>query len=349
MTSTEPAETLALGDHAEGSRNGCVLEVRDLAASFFTRRGEVHAVGGVSFALRPGETLGIVGESGSGKSATALSVMRSLPYPGRILGGEVIFRGEDLLTKPEQEMRALRGRQIAMIPQDPTASLNPVMRIGAHLVEVLGVHLGLHGPEARDRAIALLNTVGIPEAGRRFGDYPHQMSGGMRQRVMIAMAIACSPSLLVADEPTTALDATVQAQILELIRALSAELESSTILITHNLGIIAGLCENVAVMYAGRIVEQAPRDTLFSRPCHPYTVLLLRCVPRLDRVGVAALESVHGQPPDLICMPPGCSFSPRCPLASERCTQEAPPLLDVEGLGHQAACWNTSQIGRMSA
>ncbi len=332
---------------APAGTNGFLLDVRDLVASFFTRRGEVHAVGGVSFTLRPGQTLGIVGESGSGKSATALSVMRSLPYPGRVLGGQVLYRGRDLLAASEGEMRTLRGREIAMVPQDPTASLNPVMRIGAHLTEVLGVHLNLHGEEAHNRAIALLETVGIPEAERRFSDYPHQMSGGMRQRVMVALAIACQPSLLVADEPTTALDATVQAQILELIRALSADLGSATILITHNLGIVAGLCDEVAVMYAGRIVEYAARDDLFSDPCHPYTVLLLRCVPRLDRVGAATLESIQGQPPDLVRMPPGCSFALRCPLASERCEREAPPLEAMRSSAHEAACWHTDRIGRI--
>ncbi|NLD73251.1 MAG: ABC transporter ATP-binding protein [Chloroflexi bacterium] len=334
---------------ADAAHNGAVLEVQDLVAAFFTRRGVVRAVGGVSFSLAAGDTLGIVGESGSGKSATALAILRSLPHPGRILGGDIRFLGEDLLLKSDTEMQRIRGRQIAMIPQDPTASLNPVMRVGTHLLEVLGVHLGLHGEAARKRAVELLDTVGIPEADRRFGEYPHQMSGGMRQRVMIAMAIACHPTLLIADEPTTALDATVQAQILELIRSLSAELHSATIMITHNLGIVAGLCDEVAVMYAGCIVERGPRDTVFFRPRHPYTVSLLRCVPRLDRVGVAELQSIPGQPPDLIRMPPGCSFWPRCPLASERCRVESPPLEAQEGPEHLSACWNADHIERMPA
>jgi len=332
---------------ASATGNSCLLEVRDLVASFFTRRGEVHAVDGVSLTLRPEQSLGIVGESGSGKTAMALAILRSLPHPGRVCRGQVLYRGTDLLTLPQAEMRALRGREIAMIPQDPTASLNPVLRIGAHLTEILGVHLNLHGAAAHDRAIALLETVGIPEPERRFADYPHQMSGGMRQRVMIAMAIACRPSLLIADEPTTALDATVQAQILELIRTLTVESGTSTVLITHNLGIVAGLCDDVAVMYAGRVVERAARDVLFAAPCHPYTVLLLRCVPRLDRVGVATLESIQGQPPDLIHLAPGCSFAPRCPLATAQCAEEAPPLLDMEPLEHQAACWHTDLIGRI--
>jgi oligopeptide/dipeptide ABC transporter ATP-binding protein len=330
----------------EWAHTGPLLDVRNLSAAFFTRRGTVHAVQDVSFALDAGRTLGIVGESGSGKSATALAIMRSLPFPGRILAGEVLFDGEDLRAKSEAEMQHFRGSKMALIPQDPTASLNPLMRIGDHLLELLAAHLDMRGKPARARAIELLDTVGIPEAERRFTDYPHQMSGGMRQRVMIAMATACNPRLLVADEPTTALDATVQAQILELIRALSKELSSATILITHNLGIVAGLCDEVAVMYAGRIVEMAGRDELFAQPMHPYTVSLLKCVPRLDQVGVHTLRSIEGQPPDLVRLPAGCSFAPRCPLAGEQCRQEVPPLSEYLP-GHRSACWNVADIARM--
>ena len=323
-----------------------VLDVSRLEAAFFTHRGVVRAVNGVSFHLKAGETLGIVGESGSGKSVTALSILQCLPYPGRILGGEVKFLGEDLLAKSERQMQQILGRSMSMIPQDPTASLNPLMRIGEHLLEVLNAHTDLSKHAAKQRAIELLNTVGIPDPEQRFRDYPHQLSGGMRQRVMIAMAIACHPVLLIADEPTTALDATVQAQILELIRSLSLNLHSATILITHNLGIVAGLCDTVAVVYAGRVVEMAPCDELFEQPRHPYTVSLLKCVPRLDRVGVGDLRSIRGQPPDLIYIPPGCAFAPRCPLASERCEVDVPALTS-QGPNHVAACWNVAAVERM--
>jgi oligopeptide/dipeptide ABC transporter ATP-binding protein len=336
-TAPSPARDRAPGDAAN------LLEVRDLSAAFFTRRGVVRAVDGVSFALRPGETLGLVGESGCGKSATAMSILRMLPFPGRVTGGEIIFQGQDLLMRPESAMARLRGRQIALIPQDPTASLNPLLTIGDHLVEVLEVHLGLRGAAARARAVELLQTVGIPEPERRFRAYPFQLSGGMRQRVMIAMAIACRPPLLIADEPTTALDATVQAQVLELIQSLGRELNTATILITHNLGIVAGLCDWVAVMYAGRIVEIAPRDELFAHPRHPYTVGLLRCVPRLDRIGVTELESIPGRPPDLIHRPWGCAFAPRCPHATSVCHEEE-PALTAAGERHHAACWHQEAV-----
>jgi oligopeptide/dipeptide ABC transporter ATP-binding protein len=321
-----------------------LLDVRELSAAFFTRRGAVHAVDRVSFALRPGETLGLVGESGCGKTATAMSLLRMLPFPGRVTGGEIVFEGQDLLGTPEPAMARIRGRRIAMIPQDPTSALNPLMRIGDHLVEVLQVHLGLGGAAARARAIELLAMVGIPEAERRFKAYPFQLSGGMRQRVMIAMALSCGPSLLIADEPTTALDATVQAQILELIQSLGRETNTATILITHNLGIVAGLCDRVAVMYAGRIVETATRDELFARPRHPYTLGLLRCVPRLDRVGVADLQSIPGRPPDLITLPWGCAFAPRCPYATNVCNEDVPPLDSAGDEGHLAACWHKERV-----
>jgi oligopeptide/dipeptide ABC transporter ATP-binding protein len=243
-------------------------------------------------------------------------------------------------------MRSIRGREIGLIPQDPTASLNPLITVGQHLEEVLKTHLNLKGGAARERGLELLRTVGIPEPERRYRAYPHQLSGGMRQRVMIAMAIACRPALLIADEPTTALDATVQAQILELIQTLSRELNMTTLLITHNLGIVARLCDDVAVMYAGQVAETAPRDELFARSRHPYTVSLLRCVPRLDRVGVSDLESIPGQPPDLIRPPQGCAFAPRCPIAGERCPEE-PPALTVAGPDHLASCWYQDKAASM--
>jgi oligopeptide/dipeptide ABC transporter ATP-binding protein len=328
------------------ARASTVLEVRDLSAAFFTRRGVVRAVSDVSFSIEAGETLGLVGESGCGKTATATSILRMLPLPGRITGGEVWFQGEELLAKREASMRYIRGREIGLIPQDPTASLNPLLTVGQHLEEVLQTHLGMRARAARERGLELLSTVGIPEPDRRYRAYPHQLSGGMRQRVMIAMAIACRPALLIADEPTTALDATVQAQILELIQTLGRELSMTTLLITHNLGIVARLCDHVAVMYAGQIAETAPRDELFARSRHPYTISLLRCVPRLDRVGVDQLESIPGQPPDLIHTPPGCAFAPRCPLAGPECDEETPPLT-VAGRDHLAACWHQDRAASM--
>lgn len=340
------AEASMITPSATTDRGDNVLDVSQLEAAFFTHRGVVRAVNGISFQLKAGETLGIVGESGSGKSVTALSILQCLPYPGRILGGEVKFLGEDLRAKSERQMQHILGRSMSVVPQDPTASLNPLMRIGEHLLEVLSAHTDLGKDEAKQRSIELLDIVGIPDPEQRFRDYPHQLSGGMRQRVMIAMAIACDPVLLIADEPTTSLDATVQAQILELIRALTLDLDSATIMITHNLGIVAGLCDTVAVMYAGRIVEMAPTDELFERPRHPYTLSLLQCVPRLDRIGIDDLRSIPGQPPDLIYIPPGCAFAPRCPLASERCEVDVPALTS-QGPNHVAACWNVADIQRM--
>jgi oligopeptide/dipeptide ABC transporter ATP-binding protein len=322
---------------------GVVLEVRDLSSSFFTRRGEVRAVREVSFSLDRGETLALVGESGSGKTATAMSIMRLLPGTGRITAGQVLFEGENLVARSERDMARIRGRRIALIPQDPSASLNPLMTIGQHLSELLGVHLDLHGRRAQGRVVELLEQVGIPEAAHRARAYPHQLSGGMRQRVMIALAIACQPAVIIADEPTTALDTTVQAQIMELLAALSRELDTATILITHNLGIVASVADRVAVMYGGRIVEVAARDDAFAGPRHPYTVGLLRCVPRVDRITPGVFFSIPGQPPDLIGSTVGCSFAPRCPLATEICVQQTPPL-DPPAAEHRAACWHQDQI-----
>lgn len=320
-----------------------VLEVNELSASFFTRRGEVRAVRKASFSLRQGETLGLVGESGSGKTATAMSILRMLPRTGKITGGGILFEGEDLLARPERQMSHIRGRRIALIPQDPAASLNPLMTAGRHLTELLGVHLGMRGRSAHERAIELLGSVGIPEPRRRFDAYPHQLSGGMRQRLMIALAIACHPAVLIGDEPTTALDSTVQAQILELIAKLSREMNTATILITHNLGVVAALCDRVAVMYGGRIVEVASQDQLLGDSHHPYTLALLSCVPRIDRITAGEFQSIPGLPPDLIGPDSGCPFAPRCSFASDRCLAEVPELTPAVG-DHRSACWNQDKI-----
>ena len=308
-----------------------------------TRRGEVRAVRDVSFSLRHGETLALVGESGSGKTATAMSILQMLPGTGRIGSGEIVFQGENLLKLSGRKMTKIRGKRIGLIPQDPAASLNPLMTVGQHVMELLDVHLRMHGSAARARTLELLDMVGIPEAGQRVDAYPHQLSGGMRQRVMIALAIACRPALLIADEPTTALDSTVQAQILELIVELSREMDTATILITHNLGIVAGICDRVAVMYGGRIAELAPRDDLFAEPRHPYTLGLLRCVPRVDRVTAGVFQSIPGQPPDLIGSPDGCAFAARCEFVGDRCIDET-PLLTPAGTTHQAACWHQDRV-----
>ena len=320
-----------------------MLEVRDLNASFYTRRGEVRAVRDVSFSLRQGETLALVGESGSGKTATAMSILRMLPGKAQVTSGQIVFEGQDLLGLSQKQMAKIRGRHIGLIPQDPAASLNPLMTTGAHMTELLGVHLGMKGRTARARAIELFKAVGIPEPERRFDAYPHQLSGGMRQRVMIALAIACHPALLLADEPTTALDPTIQAQILELIATLSREMDTATILITHNLGIVAGVCDRVAVMYGGRIVEIAPRDPLFADPRHPYTLGLLDCVPRVDRLTAGIFNSIPGQPPDLLSAPAGCSFAPRCTFATDQCLT-ASPVLTPDVTEHRAACWNQGHL-----
>lgn len=314
-----------------------ILSVRDLQTSFFTREGEVRAVDNISFELERGETLGIVGESGSGKSVTSLSLMRLIPTPpGRIKGGQVLFDGQDLLQLSDEQIRRIRGKRIAMIFQDPMSSLNPFLRISRQLTEISELHLGLNSRAARKRAIEMLDLVGIPDATRRLDDYPHQFSGGMRQRVMIAMALSCDPELLIADEPTTALDVTIQAQILELIKDLKQRLGTSVILITHDLGVVAGVTDHVAVMYAGKIVEYAPTDELFARPSHPYTQGLLRSVPDPYQ-DVEALYQIPGLPPDLTRIPPGCPFTPRCPHAMDKCHEE--PALVTVGPAHTSACW----------
>ena len=324
-----------------------LLEVKGLKTQFFTQDGVVRAVNGISYTLREGECLGIVGESGSGKSVSVLSVMRLIPTPpGEIVDGEVLFKGEDLMKVPMSEMRRIRGSEIAMIFQEPMTSLNPVLTIGFQIEEALKLHQGMDTEAARERTAELLNLVGIPNAVKRLDDYPHQFSGGMRQRVMIAMGLSCDPSLLIADEPTTALDVTIQAQIVDLIKGLRKKLGMAVIWITHDLGVIAGLAERVIVMYGGYIMEEAPVKELYGRPRHPYTLGLLGSLPRLDADADTRLTSVRGQPPDLVNLADGCPFAPRCDFVKERCTQKMPPLEDI-GPGHRLACWEKEKTEGM--
>ena len=323
-----------------------LLEVKGLRTQFQTREGIVYAVNGITYQLDEGETLGIVGESGCGKTVNVLSLLRLIPEPpGKIAGGQALFQGKDLLKMASDEMRHVRGAQIAMVFQDPMTSLNPVLTIGRQLTEALELHLGMNKEQSRQRAIELLSMVGIPMAGDRLSDYPHQFSGGMRQRVMIAMALSCTPQLLIADEPTTALDVTIQAQIVELVKRLRDELGMAIIWITHDLGIIAGLAKRVIVMYAGFIIEEAPVRELYADPRHPYTLGLLGSLPRVDDTAHRRLVSIEGLPPDLLGLPPGCPFAPRCIYAIDRCQKENPPLESV-GPGHWKACWVDTRQGR---
>ncbi len=309
--------------------NGNLLEVKNLRTYFNTEDGEVKAVDGISFQLQRGETLGIVGESGSGKSVTNLSLIRLVPSPpGRIVSGKVIFDGVDILSLPEEEVRKIRGRRIAMIFQDPMTSLNPLMKISRQLMEITQLHLGHTKSQAYEHAIKMLETVGIPDARSRADSYPHEFSGGMRQRVMIAMALSCEPELLIADEPTTALDVTIQAQILELIKTLKQATGASVILITHDLGVVAGMTDHVIVMYAGKVFEQAPTAELFELPGNPYTKGLLRSVPD-PTAERGDLYQIPGLPPDVAHLPPGCPFAPRCQRAEEICRHEFPPFVQL--------------------
>jgi len=318
---------------------GTLLQVRDLTTEFYTEEGVVHAVDGVSYDVQEGETLGLVGESGSGKSVSALSILRLIPNPpGKIVKGEVFFEGEDILKMDEEEVRHIRGNRIAMVFQEPMTSLNPVLTIGRQLTEALELHLKLDNNAAKKRASELLDMVGIPSGGARLNDYPHQFSGGMRQRVMIAMALSCNPKLLLADEPTTALDVTIQAQVLEIMARLSRELGTAVVIITHNLGVVARYADRVNVMYAGRIVETATAAELYARPRHPYTIGLLKSVPRLDQSKKDRLVPIDGVPPDLVHRPTGCSFAPRCQYKIEKCLTDDPPLQPV-GDKHESACW----------
>jgi oligopeptide/dipeptide ABC transporter ATP-binding protein len=316
-----------------------LLSVEDLRVHFWTGGGTVHAVNGISFDIGPGETLGIVGESGCGKSVTALALLGLLPRAGRVRSGSATFDGRDLLQLSQRALRRLRGRQIAMIFQDPMTSLNPVLTIGRQIREPLETHFGLGRKAATARAAELLDRVGIPNPDARISDYPHQFSGGMRQRAMIAMALACRPKLMIADEPTTALDVTIQAQILALLRELVAEERTALILITHDLGVVAGMCERVNVMYAGMFMETGSADQLFASPRHPYTLGLLQSVPRLDAARRSRLQPIEGAPRDMLRAPSACPFQPRCRYEVEQSRLEVPPLVEIEP-GHKVACFN---------
>ena len=316
-----------------------LLEVRDLKTHFFTPVGVVKAVDGVSYTLEEGETLGLVGESGCGKSVSALSIMRLVPDPpGKTVGGEVIFDGQDLLKLPDSGIRRVRGKQIAMVYQEPMTSLNPVLSIERQLTESLELHLSMSKTEARREAVRRLEQVGIPDPERRLKQFPHQFSGGMLQRVMIAMALSCNPKLIIADEPTTALDVTIQAQILDLMKNLSTEYGVSLLIITHNLGVVARYADRVNIMYAGKIIERGTAKDVYQHPSHPYTLGLLNSVPRLDLPRTEKLDPVQGQPPDLMHLPTGCAFRERCRFAIERCADEIPPLRPVSA-GHLSACF----------
>jgi oligopeptide transport system ATP-binding protein len=318
---------------------GTILDVKGLKTQFFTQDGIVSAVSGISYTVDEGETVGIVGESGCGKTVGVLSIMRLIPQPpGKITAGQVLFEGRDLLKVSEDEMRQVRGNKISMVFQDPMTSLNPVLTISRQMTEGMELHLGMDHQQARSRAIELLDMVNIPKAKDRIDAYPHQFSGGMRQRVMIAMGLSCNPQLLIADEPTTALDVTIQAQILDLVRDLKQKIGMAIIWITHDLGIVAGLVDKVLVMYAGYIIESAPVKDIYGDPRHPYTLGLLGSIPRLDAEQKKKLTPIEGLPPDLIDPPPGCPFAPRCRFAIEKCLVEN-PALEAVALNHHAACW----------
>ena len=318
---------------------GRLLEVKGLKTQFFTQDGVVHAVNGIGYVLNEGETLGIVGESGCGKSVSVMSLLRLIPQPpGKIVAGEAMFDGRDLLAMSEDEIRQVRGNRIAMIFQDPMTSLNPVLTINTQISEALQLHMGMSKEQARKRSIELLELVGIPLAADRIDDYPHQFSGGMRQRVMIAMGLSCNPQLLIADEPTTALDVTIQAQIIELVKRLRDEIGMAVIWITHDLGVVAGLAERIAVMYAGFIIEMGGVKDVYGDPRHPYTLGLLHSIPRLDLGPRAKLTPIDGMPPDLLAPPVGCPFAPRCDYVLDKCWKEN-PVLEPVGRGHVTACW----------
>ncbi len=323
---------------------GTLLEVRNLRTSFFTDEGEAKAVDGISYDIQEGEFVALVGESGCGKSVSALSIMRLVPYPpGRIVGGEVVLNGRDLLKLTPAEMRSVRGSEIGMVFQEPMTSLNPVFTIGSQITETIRAHKGSDKRSAWRRAVELLELVGIPRAPERMADYPHQFSGGMRQRVMIAMALSCDPKLVIADEPTTALDVTIQAQVLELLESVAEQFGTAVLLITHNLGVVARYAHRVNVMYAGRIVEQAAADDIYHNPKHPYTLGLLQSVPRMDQVIGTRLRTIEGLPPSLLHLPEGCYFQPRCRFAVERCEAEQPTSMPVAD-GHMSACWQWQEV-----
>ncbi len=321
-----------------------LLEVQNLQTQFFTSAGIVKAVDGITYDVDEGETVAVVGESGCGKSVSALSILRLIPDPpGRVVGGHIKFLDKDLATLSDEEMRNVRGNQIAMVFQEPMTSLNPVLTIGLQLTETLQQHLGLTKDEADERAFELLEKVGISDGRRRLKQYPHHLSGGMRQRVMIALALSCNPKLIIADEPTTALDVTIQAQILELMKNLTRELGVALIVITHNLGVVARYADRVNVMYAGRIIESGTAEDIYHHPRHPYTLALLRSVPRMDQPRQAKLDPVQGQPPDLTKLDDGCAFRPRCNFASDKCRSSSPKLETVSD-GHATACWHHEKL-----
>lgn len=320
-----------------------ILDVNELQTHFFVEKGVVKAVDGVSFQIKKGETLGIVGESGSGKSVTSTSIMRLIPDPpGKIVGGEMNFKGENLLDKSEAEMRKIRGNEISMIFQEPMTSLNPVYTVGNQIMETIRLHQDVNKEEALKRAVTMLEKVGIPSPEQRVHEYPHQLSGGMRQRVMIAMALACNPELLIADEPTTALDVTIQAQILDLMKELRDEFNTAIMLITHDLGVVAEVADQVAVMYAGRVVEQTDVETLFQSPKHPYTIGLIKSIPKLDG-RQERLQPIRGVVPDPFSFPVGCKFSNRCDYATDKCWQEEPKLKEAEEK-HTVRCWHHKEL-----
>jgi oligopeptide transport system ATP-binding protein len=322
-----------------------LMEIKNLTTRFYTEDGVVHAVNGISYTLEKGRTIGVVGESGCGKSVHALSIMRLIPTPpGKIEGGEIWFDGRDLLKLSEAEMRRIRGAEVAMVFQDPMSSLNPVYTVGFQIAEALKLHQGMSDAEARARADELLEMVGIPEARQRLDDYPHQFSGGMRQRAMIAMALSCNPELLIADEPTTALDVTIQAQIVDLVMRLQEQLGMAVMWITHDLGIVAGMARDVNVMYAGYIVERGQVRDIYKRPRHPYTLGLLGSLPRLDEAPGTKLVSIPGLPPDLISLPAGCPFVARCTYAVDQCLEQMPPLEETNGQDHTVACWRWEHV-----
>jgi oligopeptide transport system ATP-binding protein len=331
----------------ERSLKPVVLEVNHLVTRFRTEDGALHAVNGVSLLVRQGETLGIVGESGCGKSVTVLSIMKLLPHSLAEISAESIrFKGKDIAHASDSAMRKIRGSQMAMVFQDPMTSLNPVVTIGRQIMEPLRLHLKLNEEEARQRAVELLDLVGIPEARRRLKHYPHQFSGGMRQRAMIAMALACNPSLLIADEPTTALDVTIQAQIVELVKRLRDRFGMALIWITHDLGVVASLADRVSVMYAGYIVEEALVDDIYDSPLHPYTQALLRSLPRMDREADEKLEAIEGLPPEMVILPPGCPFAPRCKFVTRKCHEQNPSLEEAQP-EHRIACWVDIRTGEL--
>jgi len=328
-----------------------LIKIKDLKTRFHTEDGTVKAVNGVSYSMDVGEILGVVGESGCGKSVHALSIMRLIQIPpGEIESGEVVFDGRDLMQLSEAEMRQVRGRDIAMVFQDPMTSLNPVYTVGFQIVEALQLHKNMDKQEARDRAAELLDLVGIPGAKQRLDNYPHQFSGGMRQRAMIAMALSCEPKLLIADEPTTALDVTIQAQIVDLVKRLQEELGMAVMWITHDLGVVAEMAHKINVMYAGYVVERGDVQDIYKRTRHPYTIGLLGSLPRLDEAPGTQLASIPGLPPDLVSLPKGCPFAARCTYRVEQCLEEMPPLAEADGIEHTVACWRWEEIaGRIPA